>query len=171
VVTINAGSMGTRSASVLLSLAWPAWATSAQVSSSPTFTSATTISRRTSFRWTVPSGDGNKRVYVRYRAANYAPSTVSDTIVLDRVVPRVTSVSSRVIARQGRLRRLSVNPSASGTGSQVRAYQVTSRTSWTGAWRIWKQPFTLTTSAGVLYVRVRDAAGNVSAWRRFYPPR
>ena len=170
-VRVNAGASATRSTSVTLALTWPAWATSAQVASNAGFSSATTITARSSLAWTLAGLDGSKTIYVRFRAATYVDQVAADSILLDRKAPVVGTPSAKVVARAPGKRTVQVTISVSGTGSGVRAYQVTSNRASPGSWRTWAKPFRVTTGASVLYVRIRDAAGLVSAWRTFYPPR
>ena len=61
--------------------------------------------------------------------------------------------------------------SASGTGSAVTGYRITTRTASPGITRAWTNPVRVRTRATTLYLRVRDAAGNWSRWISFHPPR
>ena len=169
-ITINGGATATRRTSVTLSLSWPSWATSAQVASGPTFTRAVTISRRRTLAWTLAGLDGTKRVYLRFRARSRVTPATSASITLDRAAPRISRVTAKVTARPAGSRTLAVTLTASGTGSGLRGYQIATRLTAPWPWKAWVAPIQLTTRVGVLYVRVRDAAGNVSAWSRFVPP-
>jgi hypothetical protein len=141
--------------------------------SSAGLATATRRSLRSPVGWTLTSGNGTKRVYVRFGGGSLAtPVTYSDTIVFDTRLPtvRVTSRTVTVRHRDGS-RTVRIGLSASGTGSAIAGYRITANRASPGPTRAWTNPVWVHTRATTLYLRVRDAAGNWSGWISFHPPR
>jgi len=91
--------------------------------------------------------------------------------VLDMKAPTVTIGSRVVTARYGDgTRMVRVRLAASGTGTAITGYRVTTRTSAPGTTKGWLNPLFVRVGATTLYLRVRDAAGNWSRWISLRPP-
>lgn len=117
-----------------------------------------------SYSWTLPSGDGTKRVYAEYRDAAGNVSTGTDTIVLDTTPPVVSSFSIDDEAYSSRDPSVLLYNSVSGaTMMRFSNWQ-------TSGWSNWeayqsRKSWTLAGSDGwkYVYAQFRDAAGNISS--------
>jgi hypothetical protein len=87
----------------------------------------------------------------------------SDEILLDRRAPTISSV--RVIDRSP----LRLRVRAGDNLSKVRSIEVSSRKSARGHWLPFRHTVTVHGSPRRIFVRVRDGAGNLSAWRSAQP--
>ncbi|MDF1563163.1 MAG: carboxypeptidase regulatory-like domain-containing protein [Deltaproteobacteria bacterium] len=116
--------------------------------------------------------DGTKTVTVCLRDAAGLRATATDTIVLDRIAPTVSSVVIDGGAAMTRNTLVAVTVSASdGSGSGITGLRLSEASDFSGApWLVHSGATTLTenlvlSSAGgtkTVYAQVRDAAGNVS---------
>ncbi len=87
-ISINGGADYTNSTSVSLSLSCPGADKMCFKNEGSSWTICESYS--TSKSWTLASGDGEKRVYVRFRdGVKYVSDSYSDTIILDMTPPRV----------------------------------------------------------------------------------
>ena len=173
-IQVNADATATRSRSVSLAITVPTGAGSMRIAnSSAGLATATSRSLSSAVAWTLASGDGPKLVYVRFEGGSLAtPITCRDEIVLDARAPTVAISGMTVTARYSDgTRTVRISLSASGTGSQLTGFRVTSSTAVPGTTRAWGNPLSVRTKATTLYLRVRDAAGNWSGWISFRPPR
>ena len=173
-VRVNSGAAATRYRSVSLRITAPTGAGWMRIANSSSgLATATSRSLRSPVSWKLTSGNGTKRVYVRFGGGSLVtPVTYRDAIVLDTRAPIVRWSTMRVTARyRDGTRTVRIVLSASGTGSAVTGYRITTRTSSPGITRAWTNPVRVRTRATTLYLRVRDAAGNWSAWISFHPPR
>lgn len=135
------------------------------ISSTTDFSNTLWIDYVGSLSWTLPAGDGSKRVYVRFRdrAGNASP-VYSDTVILDTVVPTGTILiqgGAEVVS--GAQVTLTLSASDTNGVSQMRLRNDTA------AWGSW-EPFTTTRSwmlpsqpgPHTVWVAFQDPAGNVS---------
>jgi len=117
---------------------------------------------------TIPLGaDGTRTIYIQFRdAAGNVSTTYSDSITYDTILP-TGSVVINGGAASTNTRNVTLTLSANGTGSTV----TNMRFSWDNVtWYAW-ETYATTRSASIpggagaktIYVRFRDAAGNVSA--------
>ena len=171
---VNAGAAATRSRAFSLAITVPTGAAWMRIANSSTgLDTATSRSTGGSASWTLTSGDGTKRVYIRFGGGSLAaPLAYSDAIVLDTRVPTVRISGMTVTARFGDgSRTVRIAVSASGTGSALTGFRLTTRTTLATTTRTWTNPLSVRTKATTLYLRVCDAAGNWSGWISFHPPR
>jgi len=173
-VRVNSGAAATRRRSVSLAITPPTGAGWMRIANTAAgLATATSRSPRSSVNWTLRSGNGTRRVYVRFGGGSLGTSrTYSDAIVLDTTPPTVAIGSRVVTARYGDgTRMVRIRLAASGTGTAITGYQVTTRTSAPGTTKAWRNPLFVRTRATTLYLRVRDGAGNWSRWISLRPPR
>jgi hypothetical protein len=175
-LSISGGAMFTKATTVTLSTAAIDAATGvAQVALSNDGTSWTTRPYAPTQSWTLPSTDGTRTVYAKWRdgAGNWSP-VASDTIVLDTIAPTATTPSWRLVS-----------------GSTISLGRTTVRLGWTGSdattgighyelaqstdGGTWTSVSTSLTSASLdqllapghtyrFRVRAIDQAGNVGSW-------
>ena len=172
-VRVNSGASATRRRSVTLAITAPTGAGWMRIANTAAgLATATSRSPRSSVNWTLRSGNGTRRVYVRFGGGSLGTTrTYSDAIVLDMKAPTVTIGSRVVTARYGDgTRMVRVRLAASGTGTAITGYRVTTRTSAPGTTKGWLNPLFVRVGATTLYLRVRDAAGNWSRWISLRPP-
>ena len=172
-VTINSGTSYTDDPHVTLAIVVPPRGISAyEVANDGGFGGSGIFARGTgTVSWTLASTGPErlpKTVYVRL--LGFGPlngQVLTDDIVLDERRPVVTSArlvsSSRRRARASGLR---VRVWARDRVSGVASVQVTTRRARPGKWRRYRRNTTYATRGRRSYVRVRDRAGNRSAWRR-----
>jgi len=173
-VRVNSGASATRRRSVSLAITAPTGAGWMRIANTTAgLATATSRSPRSSVSWTLRSGNGTRRVYVRFGGGSLGTThTYSDAIVLDMKAPTVAIGSRVVTARYGDGTRLvRVRLAASGTGTAITGYRLTTRTSAPGTTRAWRNPLYVRTGGTTLYLRIRDAAGNWSRWISLRPPR
>lgn len=187
-VSINDGAIATNSRQVELTLSWPAFVTHALVSNDGGFgaagaTAQLPIAQRV--RWTLPSSGSErlpKIVYVRFRGGNAGRETYTDDIILDEQAPLFDMLREELGGRSAataaamRSRTFAVRARDANTG--VVAVQVSRRRSAKGAItkrlvrknargpRRFAGKVKLRAPGGRVWVRVLDAAGNGSRWRR-----
>lgn len=156
-IVINGGARFTRDPVVQVTATWPAFTSRMRLTSDPAFTKSVSFPIGEPQTWRLDTSGSErvpKRIHARFDAAK--DQTFSDDIVLDRTPPRVT-VARR---RAGRL-RLRARDNSSGVAAMQLAADRRRPRGWVpmGAARA-------RTSGRELWVRVRDAAGNRSRWRR-----
>jgi 6-phosphogluconolactonase (cycloisomerase 2 family) len=118
----------------------------------------TTKAAATTFEWTLATSGPErlpKTVYLRSRVTGGDFQVSSDDIVLDQRPPEVVSA-----AQSGRTLRIRARDGLSG----LKQMQVTRDRRKPGLWRAFRSRLTVAKSQRLVYVRVRDAAGNRSRW-------
>lgn len=164
-VAINNFAVATNSTTVTLSLTAQDAVTQVaemMISNDPDMAGATWEAYQTSRSWTIPSGDGTKAVYVKFRdiVGNATTSAVSASIVLDTQRPTAPSVSFQEGA-YARSRQVTLNLAVSGATSMM----ISEDSGFSGASYA---SFAATTSWALsngdgqktIYVKFRDDAGN-----------
>ncbi|HET7574323.1 MAG TPA: Ig-like domain-containing protein, partial [Solirubrobacterales bacterium] len=155
-LSIENGALYTRDPRVALSPVWPAFARSMTISNRRTFAGAHAEPLRARREWRLGGrSEGRKTVYVRFEGGGSGPRVDADSIIFDRKAPRIDGAA----VSAGKL-RISARDNLSGV-AQVE--QCPSRRD-CHAWRRYRPRLAARPSG--LFVRVRDRAGNVSAWRR-----
>ena len=175
-VSVNNGDLFTNEPDVTVSIVWPPLSRTALLSNDGGFGSPGSFPLAAELPWRLDSTGPErlpKQVYVRF---DDATATFSDDILLDETAPVVggASVSGSSAARAAAARRRTyrVRVLATDATSGVNALQVTANKRKPGKLRRYRRTsrFRKTvryrTSASRIYVRVRDAAGNYSRWRR-----
>jgi hypothetical protein len=160
-VSIANGARAVNDRTVTLSLVWPRYATHALISNDGGFAHAKRVVVNRRVRWRLAAGSQRvpHTVYVRFEGGESGPETYQDDVVLDTTPPRVTS-ARWAAAKGGYKLRLRATDSASG----ARSYQVTTRRGKPGPSRRLSKALRVRDASVRRWVRVRDSAGNVSAW-------
>jgi hypothetical protein len=143
------------SSTITLTLAAPA-GSEVQVSEKPFFDAASwqPATEQTSFSLALT--DGQHSVYVRFRDQNGLESPpIIRRILLDRAAP-----TGRALLRGGASTRLEIQ--AQDNGSGIKDIQIGDSTA-TGAWQPFQATLSMPNDSANIQVRLRDAAGNVSA--------
>jgi|GEM_PF-1154602 len=180
-VSIEDGAPATDSAAVTLHPVWPAYATHVLVSNDGGFRGARRFRVAARIPWRL-EGRGPDRVprtvYVRFEGGPADPDrTFSDDIILDRGDPVITSAAVVALPGSGaaaktrtRYRsRLVLRARDRLTG--ITGMQVTRTRGRPGASRPYRARVDLPGRPRPVWVRVRDRAGNHSAWRLARPAR
>jgi hypothetical protein len=104
---------------------------------------------------------------VRFRGGGSEAVTFQDDIILDQTRPTVTRATASSIRRTGRIAVVRFSTQATDRVSGVAQQQVTATKTRPGLWSAYRRSSAARVPARsqVLYVRVRDRAGNLSAWR------
>lgn len=166
-VTINSGTSATNTANVTLALsATDATTGVAQmmVSNDVAFTGAVYEPYATTRSWSVPSGDGIKMVYARFKdTAGNETNTVSASITLDTALPTGSAVS---IQEGAYTNTASIHLNLSASGATFA--KISEAANFGGASAIpvaSTTAFTLTAGDGnkTIYVKYLDDAGNETA--------
>lgn len=126
---------------------------------------STPESYNTTKAWTIPTGDGTKTVYVKYKnSAGLWSSAISDDIILDTTPPQNTSIT----IDQGEY-TLTPNITLTLNAEDVSPIQmiISENQDFSGAsWEIYSttKSFTLSNSEGfkTIYAKFRDSVGNES---------
>ena len=164
-VAINNFAVATNSTTVALSLTAQDAVTQVaemMISNDPDMAGATWEVYQTSRSWTIPSGDGTKTVYVKFRdiVGNAMTSAVSASIVLDTQRPTAPSVSFQEGA-YARSHQVTLNLAVSGATSMMisedSGFSGASYASFAAT-----TPWTLSNGNGqkTIYVKFKDDAGN-----------
>jgi hypothetical protein len=168
-VSVNQGALFTNAPEVTLNLAYPRSTTGIVMSNDGGFVDALALDPSPRMRWRLASTGSErlpKTVYVRFLAGPFVTDSFSDDIVLDETDPAVLTATARV-ARAGRagpvrVVRIRARDNVSGlSGIQVTVGARATRQRFRAFSR---SPITVRGS-GTIWVRVRDGAGNISAWR------
>jgi hypothetical protein len=183
-VSIDGGARFTNSPHATLSVVWPAGTESAIVSNDGGFAVRGVFPVARSLRWTIDSSGPErlpKTVYLRFDGS---PLTFQDDIILDETAPVVRSATVRgngsAAASGARASRIRPHASAAATSrhtfvvhvkardetSGLRSVQVTANRHKPGRARPYRSALRVRSASARLWVRVRDRAGNRSAWRR-----
>jgi len=179
-VSINDRAQFTRSAQVTITSTWPLFAIEMLVSNDGGFATAARMPLSKKTPWTLESSGAERSsrlVYVRFRRGLTTSDTYIDDIILDESRPSVAS--ARVsLARGARAPVLTLRARDRGLAG-VGGVQVTNdRRNPKAKYRAYRPKVKLVKQPGyrrlnvrrALYVRVRDRAGNVSAWRAVKRP-
>jgi hypothetical protein len=190
-VSINGGDIATNDRDVELSLAWPRLADAIVISNDGGFGpsgSTTTLAVGRVQPWQLASSGAErlpKIVYVRYRGGSAGDHVFTDDIILDESVPAVQEATiaggggagaARAAAARFRLRvrakddnaglvnvELSSRPGRAGTILAVKRTKKLRRD--------FKLRSLKVRGGKARYLRVEDAAGNFSRWRKIATPR
>ena len=129
--------------------------------------------------WTLPAGDGTKKVWVKYKdTAGNESSAYSDTITLDTKAPTAKKVTAlNVSTRKSKTTNFKVSWAATdpSPSSGIKNYDLRYKIGRKGSWKSWKAGTTATSAtfkgkAGNTYyiqVRATDNAGNVSKYSKY----
>jgi hypothetical protein len=176
-VSINDGQIYTNTPKVDLSLVWNPGGSTVVVSNDGGFRGVRPQKVKGTIPWTLTTSGAErlpKTVYIRYAGD---PTTYTDDIILDQTAPTLSSASGEaatLLARKGRFAALVPKPaiklklSASDKTSGVGTVQVTADKTKAGVSAKFSTSVTLlkpSTTTKTFYVRVKDKAGNNSAWK------
>jgi 6-phosphogluconolactonase (cycloisomerase 2 family) len=174
-VSINDRAHYTRSPKVTITATWPLFASDMLISNDGGFGVLATLPLSKKTPWTLDSSGAERStrlVYVRFRRGLTTSETYTDDIILDESRPSVAS--ARVtLPRAARAPVLTLRARDRGLAG-VGGVQVTNdRRRPLAKYRAYRAKVKLVNQPGyrrlnvrrTLYVRVRDRAGNVSAWR------
>jgi hypothetical protein len=174
-VSINDSALYTRSPKVTITATWPLFASQMLVSNDGGFAQAAALPLSKQTQWTLDSSGAERSsriVYVRFRRGLTTSETYTDDIILDESRPSVTS--ARVsLARRAAVPRLTIRARDRGLAGVASVQVTNNRRKPLARYRPYRATLTLVHQRGYrrlnvrkrLYVRVRDRAGNVSAWR------
>jgi sugar lactone lactonase YvrE len=181
-VSVNNGEQFTNDPNVEIGLTWPSYATDLWVSNDGGFKPLEEHPVVPTIPWTLQSSGPErlpKTVYVRFVGGESGPETYTDDIILDQTPPVVDSAtadSSRSqssarasdmrTAGQRVARALSIKVSASDATSGVADVQLTESTAQPPPWVAFEPDLAYQGEPNALFVRVRDRAGNPSAWKQ-----
>jgi hypothetical protein len=172
-VSINDGAQYTNDANVTLRLVWPAFAQQALIANDGGFSPAATSPLSLHTPWKLDSSGPErlpKTVYLRFAGFGAGQETYQDDIILDETPPTVASAEIRSLgqpklvatrkAKRFRL-RLKAKDNLSGLGEM----QVAANRRRPSPWRPYSASVSLA-DRRLVWVRVRDRAGNASRWRK-----
>jgi hypothetical protein len=177
-VSINGGARFTNDPDVTLSPVWPAYSVRVVVSNDGGFAHPRIFPVNASVPWRLDSSGSErlpKTVYLRF---DDSPQTFTDDIILDETRPTVeaaTFAGSRdgAASARERKRRYRIQLRASDNLAGIVGYQVTTKRRRPGKLRAFsrhrrkvRRTISVAAPSSRLYIRVRDAAGNNSKWRR-----
>jgi hypothetical protein len=171
-VTINNGAQYTRTADVTLNLKFPTATTQLLVSNDGGFLAPTTFAPKPEIAWKLDSSGPErlpKTVYVRFLLSGIVSETYTDDIILDETPPVVNTaqvVPASGEARAAKLSPFTVKVKATDSNSGVDALQITAKKSTPGRFLKYKTTLKVKSPTRKLYVRARDRAGNLSAWKK-----
>ena len=174
-VSIDAGARFTNDPHVTIKASWPTFASLMLISNDGGFEHAQSFPLQAVTPWTLDSTGAERQprlVYVRFTRGNTVSETYIDDIILDERAPLVTS--ARVVARKGgQAPLLRLRARDRGLAGVARVQVTNDRRAPSARYRASRATIALTHRRGErklsvrkrIYVRVRDRAGNVSAWR------
>ena len=185
-VSINGGDLYTNDPNVTIDMVWPQDETvngfptgrpiggfTATLANDGGFRAAKTFQLGTDFTWKLSVSGAERLPRIAYVRFGTNPVTYSDDIILDQTAPTLSSASgspTTVVARatsaagtrQPAVRfRLSASDKTSGVGT----VQITTNKAKPGSQVRYASTVTLASASKSFYVRVRDKAGNYSAWK------
>jgi PKD repeat protein len=174
-ISINDGARFTNDPKVTIKATWPSFASQMLISNDGGFKTAQTSALQTDTPWTLDSSGAErlpKTVYVRFVRGLTVSETYTDDIILDERAPLVTSAQvsapastdAPLLALRARDRGPSGVASVQVSNNRQRPH---------ARFRRYRATVKLTSLKGErllhadkpIYVRVRDGAGNLSAWR------
>lgn len=173
-VSINDGAQFTNDPNVRIFLRWPALTSNVTVSDDGGFAHSRTVAVFPAVPWKLDSSGPErlpKTVYVRFDGST---QTFQDDIILDETAPvvqqatvtaAVGGTAQKAAIVSARKRRFIVATRAKDNVSGVARMQITSNRRKPRAALRYRAKAPFKTSAKVIYVRVRDRAGNWSRWR------
>jgi hypothetical protein len=173
-VSINDGAQFTNDPRVTVFAVWPSFDTAMLISNDGGFRLAKTFPVAAKTPWTLDSSGPErlpKTIYVRFTNGAIQSETFQDDIILDQTPPQVvtanlapaagaTSVRAAVAKKLATL-KIKATDNVSGVGTM----QVTTSKRRPGKLLRYKRSVRVT-PAKLLFVRVRDRAGNFSRWRK-----
>ncbi|MEA2493475.1 MAG: hypothetical protein QOJ29_1386 [Thermoleophilaceae bacterium] len=170
-VSINDGAQYTNDPNVTVFAVWPTFASNALVSNDGGFKNAVGFPVAETIMWKLDSSGPErlpKTIYVRFVGGSQTSETYQDDIILDQTPPKLTEAQIAGAQPKGasaaKAMKVTLRLKAKDNVSGVGAAQVTKTKKKPG--KLIKYKATLKVVAGKkLYVRVRDRAGNFSAWR------
>jgi len=188
-VSINDGAIATNNPNVQLTVVWPSFATDALIANDGGFGSAGSASLfpvAQSIPWRLASSWPErlpKTVYLRFKGGSAGRESYTDDIILDERPPRLLSASTgerpaTASAAAVKVASRSFFVRGKDENSGISAVQVSARRDGRGATtkqlvrrskrgkRTYAARVRMRAPSGKVWVRVRDAAGNSSAWRR-----
>jgi hypothetical protein len=172
-VTIDNGAQYTRTADVTLNLKFPTATTQLLASNDGGFLTPTTFAPKQEIQWRLDSSGPErlpKTVYVRFLLSGVVSETYTDDIILDETPPVVEQAavtpSSPGAARATKIASYTVKVKATDSNSGVDAVQITAKKSKPGRFLKYKTKLKVKAPTRKLYVRARDRAGNLSAWKK-----
>jgi DNA-binding beta-propeller fold protein YncE len=174
-ISINDGARYTNDPKVTIKAIWPSFASQMLISNDGGFKTAQTLALQADTPWTLDSSGAErlpKIVYVRFVRGLTISETYTDDIILDESAPAVTSarVSPSTEAGAAQLALRARDRGLAGVSSvqvsnnrrhphaRFRSYHATIKLTRLKGERQLK-------TGKPIYVRVRDRAGNLSAWR------
>jgi hypothetical protein len=167
-ISINEGAEYTNSRDVTVTVNPCPGAEAVRISNDGSFAVREVAVPGSSIDWTIESnlvGTFTKVVYARYLGGS--GGAVSDDIILDTTTPVVSNVSASLSGRselvQTSLVRLTI--SARDTISGVGRMQITNNRGKPGKWLKFSPNTQFANQGEVIFVRVKDRAGNISTWR------
>jgi hypothetical protein len=178
-VSVNDGAQFTNDPKVSLAIVWPKFATGARFSNDGGFLHPTNVGLRSHIGWKLDSSGPErlpKTVYVRYSGPGIDETkTYTDDIILDQTPPTIASATAKsaqgIVLQQlagpakAKVRVYHLRVRATDNVSGVRTMQVTTDRAKPGAWKKYRTLTTFKTSQRIIWIRVRDWAGNASRWR------
>ena len=173
-VTINNGAQYTKSADVTLFVNFLSSTTQLLVSNDGGFLAPATFNPQKQVSWKLDSSGPErlpKTVYVRFLLNGIVSETYTDDIILDEIPPvvqtaTVAPAAPGTAARAAALKSFVVKVKATDSNSGVDAVQITAKKSNPGRFLKYKTKLTVKAATKKLYVRARDRAGNLSAWKK-----
>ena len=174
-VSINGGARYTRSPKVTITASWPLFASQMLVSNDGGFEAAETLPLSKQTPWTLDSSGAERSsrlVYVRFRRGLTTSETYIDDIILDESRPSVT-IARMALTGRAVVPRLTIRARDRGLAGVASVQVTNNRRRPLAKYRRYRPKLTLSRQPGYrrlnvrkpLYVRARDRAGNVSAWR------
>lgn len=166
-VSINQGALFTNSPDVTLNFAYPRSTTGVVMSNDGGFVDALALDPSPRIRWRLASSGSErlpKTVYVRFLSGPFVTDSFTDDIVLDETEPSVLTVTARATVADAsrRVVRVRARDNVSGiSGMQVTLGGRATRP----RFRPFRSAPVVVRGTGSIWVRVRDGAGNVSAWQ------
>jgi hypothetical protein len=159
-ISIDDGARFTRNPNVSVTVRWPRWTKSLLISNDGGFFPASSMPVQPSISWRLDTRGPERQPRTLYVRFGDDRETYQDDIVLDRREP---VVHVYVVPTRDRppLVRIVAKDNASGLGSVQLM-----RKGKPGSWRRFTKLVALHGSAAGVRVRVRDRAGNDSAWKR-----
>ncbi|HEX8065669.1 MAG TPA: Ig-like domain-containing protein [Thermoleophilaceae bacterium] len=174
-VSIDDGARFTNDVRVTVHVVWPVFATHVLLSNDGGFGNARRRAVDEQIRWTIDSS-GSERlprtIYARFEGID-GRETYQDDIILDETAPRVilAAFASRDVSASSALRgaakrtyrlRIKARDAVSGPSRM----QITTNRRRPGPILRYRNSARFRASTATIYVRVRDAAGNWSRWKR-----
>ena len=169
-VSINDGAQYTNDPDVTIFAVWPSFASDAFVSNDGGFKNGKTFPVAEQIAWTLDSSGPErlpKTIYVRFQSGSQTSETYQDDIILDQTPPKLLSASltsGGKAASAAAAKKVTLKLKATDNVSGVSGVQATASKRKPGKVLRYRKSLKVK-PAKKLYVRVRDKAGNFSAWR------